>query len=129
MSERKEIETNVEKGYVGMSNMYGSDTVYWLTTAGSIKAMEPVKTFITFGTDQSHTINGKSFDYATCACIIHPKGTDGRGFASALFGKEWCTDYTVDTIDQNLKVSVVKIDLSPVPEGDRFAAFFDVQPA
>ena len=52
-----------------------------------------MKTYITFGFDHTHSINGKTFD-KDCVAVINDVGPEeGRARAFELFGPKFCIEY------------------------------------
>lgn len=56
-----------------------------------------MKTYITFGQDHAHRVEGKTFDCDCVACIKHPEGTSGHTIAMELFAGKFSFSYTEDT--------------------------------
>ena len=52
-----------------------------------------VKTYVTFGQDHSHVINGKELDKDTVAVITSESYCTGREKAFKLFGRRFCMEY------------------------------------
>lgn len=55
-----------------------------------------MKTYITFGQDHIHKINGKVFDKDCVALIVSESAKAGREKAFALFGRDFCYEYPED---------------------------------
>jgi len=51
------------------------------------------KTYITFGQDHAHSVNGKTFDKDCVAVIEADDAAQGRAKAFEYFGKKWCFEY------------------------------------
>lgn len=51
------------------------------------------KTYITFGFDHIHTIDGQIFDKNCVAVITTESAQKGRERAFELFGNKWCFEY------------------------------------
>jgi len=51
------------------------------------------KTYVTFGQDHAHRINGKTFDCDCVAVINCEDGSDGRNKAFEFFGGKFCFEY------------------------------------
>jgi hypothetical protein len=51
------------------------------------------KTYVTFGFDHVHTINGKTFDKDCVAVIECSSSEDGRNKAFEYFGDRFCFEY------------------------------------
>ena len=52
-----------------------------------------MKTYVTFGSNHTHRINGKTID---CNCVAVIESTDaeaGRARAFELFGRKWSMEY------------------------------------
>jgi len=52
-----------------------------------------MKTFVSFGQDHVHEIDGKRFDARCIAVIHHNESHEGRQIAHDLFGVKFCTTY------------------------------------
>lgn len=52
-----------------------------------------MKTYITFGQDHIHRVNGKIFDKDSVAVIESPSAERGREIAFELFGPKFCMEY------------------------------------
>ena len=53
-------------------------------------------TFITFGFDHNHEVDGKLFDKDTVAVIQANSYEEGRQIAMDTFGKVWCMEYPMN---------------------------------
>ena len=53
-----------------------------------------MKTYVTFGQDHIHRVNGKIFDKDCVAVITHNKVNEGREKAFELFGPKFCFEYS-----------------------------------
>ena len=52
-----------------------------------------MKTYVTFGQDHTHRVNGKTFD-CDCVAVIHcDNAEDGRNKAFEYFGRKFCFEY------------------------------------
>ena len=51
------------------------------------------KTFVTFGQDHAHRVNGETFDKDCVAVIETEHQNDGRAVAFELFGPKFCMEY------------------------------------
>ena len=52
-----------------------------------------MKTYVTFGFDHAHAIDGKTFD-KDCVAIIHSSGAEEyRDLAFEYFGRKFCFEY------------------------------------
>ncbi len=52
-----------------------------------------MKTYITFGSDHVHRVNGKTLDHNCVAVINHTEEEDGRAIAFELFDAKFCAEY------------------------------------
>ena len=52
-----------------------------------------MKTYVTFGYDHKHEINGKVFDHQCVAVIEADSPEEGRDKAFELFGDKFCFEY------------------------------------
>lgn len=52
-----------------------------------------MKTYITFGFDHVHRVNGKTIDHNCVAVINHTEEEDGRAIAFELFDAKFCMEY------------------------------------
>jgi O-phosphoseryl-tRNA(Cys) synthetase len=52
-----------------------------------------MKTYVTFGQDHVHRVNGKTFDHNCVAVIESPSSEEGRAKAFELFGPKFCFEY------------------------------------
>ena len=57
------------------------------------------RTFVTFGQDHIHKINGIIIDYNCIAVIHHDKPEDGRDKAFEFFGPKFCFEYQEEHFD------------------------------
>ena len=55
-----------------------------------------MKTYVTFGYDHTHSINGKTFDKDCVAVINSQNAATGRAKAFELFGSKFCFEYPED---------------------------------
>ena len=58
-------------------------------------------TFVTFGQDHNHTVDGKEFNKDCVAVIEASSAAHGRTLAFETFGKEFCFEYPVQHFDFN----------------------------
>ena len=60
-----------------------------------------MKTYVTFGQDHTHEINGTTFD-RDCVGIIHgSSATEGRELAFKYFNDKFCNTYGKEHFDKN----------------------------
>lgn len=64
--------------------------------------MEHYHIFVTFGTDHTHTVLGKTVGYRHAAKIYCDNHSQGREIAFALFGPKFCTSYEADGANENI---------------------------
>lgn len=51
------------------------------------------KTYVTFGQDHAHAVNGQTLD-KDCVAVIHSSGPEeGSELAFEYFGKQFCLEY------------------------------------
>ena len=60
-----------------------------------------MKTYITFGFDHAHRVNGKTLDHDCVAVINHTEEEDGRAIAFELFGPKFCMEYSEKYWDES----------------------------
>ena len=53
-----------------------------------------MKTYITFGQEHIHSINGKTFDKDCVAVIYSGSAAEGRDLAFEYFGPKFCFEYS-----------------------------------
>ena len=58
-------------------------------------------TFVTFGQDHTHRINGKTIDADCVAVIEADTAMQGRDKAFELFGPKFCFEYFEDAFDES----------------------------
>lgn len=52
-----------------------------------------MKTYVTFGQDHAHSVNGKTFDKECVAVIECDDAEQGRNLAFAYFQRKFCFEY------------------------------------
>lgn len=57
-------------------------------------------TYVTFGQDHAHRVNGKTFDCDCVAAIQADNAADGREKAFELFDRKFCFEYFEDAFDK-----------------------------
>ena len=60
-----------------------------------------MKTFVTFGFDHAHAINGKTFDKDCVAVIESESAVEGRAKAFEIFGAKFCFEYPEEHWDED----------------------------
>ncbi|MCP4087908.1 MAG: hypothetical protein GY804_15160 [Alphaproteobacteria bacterium] len=60
-----------------------------------------IKTYVTFGQNHSHVINGRTLDKDTVAVITSDSAEDGREKAFELFGRQFCMEHPEDFWDSS----------------------------
>jgi hypothetical protein len=58
------------------------------------------KTYVTFGQNHAHRVNGKTFDCDSVAVIESEDEESGRAETVELFGDKFCTTYYEDQWDE-----------------------------
>ena len=58
-----------------------------------------MKTYVTFGQDHTHRVNGQTLDKDCVAVIEHTKIEEGRAIAFDLFGPKFCFEYLEEHFD------------------------------
>lgn len=58
-----------------------------------------MKTYVTFGFDHVHSVNGRTFDKDCVAVIKSNSAAEGREKAFEIFGKQFCFEYPEDYFD------------------------------
>ena len=58
------------------------------------------KTYVTFGQDHVHYVNGKTFD-CDCVAVINHKDSNGRELAFEIFGLQFCMEYPEKRFDHS----------------------------
>ena len=58
-----------------------------------------MKTYVTFGFDHTHAVNGKTFDKDCVAVIESESAEAGREKAFEYFGAKFCFEYPEDRFD------------------------------
>lgn len=61
-----------------------------------------MKTYVTFGQDHIHKINGKVFDKDCVAVITHSLRSEGREMAFEFFNGKFCFEYPEDHFDTKI---------------------------
>lgn len=59
------------------------------------------KTYVTFGLDHAHRVNGKTLDLNCVAVINHTEEEDGRAIAFELFGPKFSFEYPEERWDDS----------------------------
>lgn len=62
-----------------------------------------MKTYVTFGQDHIHNVNGKIFDKDCVAAIECNNAAEGRKRAFELFGAKFCFEYPEEHFNLNMK--------------------------
>lgn len=60
-----------------------------------------MKTYITFGQDHTHRVNGETLDLNCVAVINHTEEESGRDIAFELFGPKFCFEYPEANWDES----------------------------
>ncbi len=60
-----------------------------------------MKTYVTFGSNHTHSVNGKTLDKDTVAVIESESPQAGRDKAFELFGPKFCMEYPEDHWDES----------------------------
>ena len=60
-----------------------------------------MKTYVTFGQNHTHSINGKTLDKDCVAVIESPNPQRGRDIAFELFDTKFCFEYSEDHWDDS----------------------------
>ena len=58
-----------------------------------------MKTYVTFGQDHAHRVNGKTFDCDCVAVIDCDSPQEGRRLAFEYFGPKFCFEYPEEQFD------------------------------
>ena len=74
------------------ANEYSCDISFYLPAPAPVPA---TKTFVTFGFDHIHRINGIIFDH-NCVAVVD----GGRKMVFELFGDKFCFEYSEDRWDE-----------------------------
>lgn len=59
------------------------------------------KTYVTFGQEHAHRVNGSTFDKDSVAVINCDSPEHGRALAFELFGAKFCFEYHEDQFDHS----------------------------
>lgn len=68
------------------------------------KSMGMTKTYVSFGTGQTHYVEDKCFGYNCAAVIIHSDKEDGRALAFHYFGDNFCATYDEPEWEKRVKL-------------------------
>lgn len=60
-----------------------------------------MKTYVTFGQDHAHSVNGKILDKDCVAVLECIDAEDGIEMAFEYFGRQFCFEYTEDKFDHS----------------------------
>ena len=84
----------------GVIDVYSSCVNHFERSAGSVletgtnsNSENEMKTYVTFGQEHIHKVNGKIFDKDCVAVIESPSAKRGREIAFELFGPKFCFEY------------------------------------
>ncbi len=58
-----------------------------------------MKTYVTFGSDHTHSVAGKTLDKDCVAVINSSNAEEGRKLAFDMFGSKFCFEYSEDYFD------------------------------
>lgn len=61
-----------------------------------------MKTFVTFGQDHAHVVNGNTFDKDCVAVIESGSAAEGRTLAFEYFGPKFCFEYPEAEFDHDI---------------------------
>jgi len=61
------------------------------------------KTYVTFGSDHKHTVNGKHINHRCVAVIKCDNAEHGRQLAFEFFSTKFCFEYYEDDFTSNMK--------------------------
>ena len=59
-----------------------------------------MKTYVTFGQDHTHRVNGKTFD-CDCVAVINHADDNGRELAFEIFGRQFCFEYSEERFNHS----------------------------
>ncbi len=59
------------------------------------------KTYVTFGSDHTHSVNGKTLDKDCVAVINCDDAEQGREMAFEFFGRKFCFEYPEEHFDHS----------------------------
>jgi len=62
-----------------------------------------LKTYVTFGSDHKHTVNGKHIDHKCIAVIKCNDSEHGRRLAFEFFSTQFCLEYHEEDFTSNMK--------------------------